>query len=86
MRFERVSVDTRDHYQGAQEPTAFVWRNHVHNVEEILDRWYEGYMDSTRMPLRYFKVKTKDNRIFTLRYHALFAAWSLLLPERESGT
>ncbi|MGA7875227.1 MAG: DUF6504 family protein [Desulfoferrobacter sp.] len=80
MQLERITVNTHNHYQGAQEPTAFCWRNHNYQIEEIIDRWYQGYMDSTRMPLRYYKVKTTDGLIFTLRYHELFTAWSLLVP------
>ncbi|MDY0039387.1 MAG: hypothetical protein RBS57_03685 [Desulforhabdus sp.] len=84
MRLERISVETRDHYQGAQEPVAFHWRGDRYEVEAIIDRWYEGYTDSTRMPLRYFKVKTKDGRMFTLRYHEFFTAWSILIPAEDA--
>ena len=84
MRLERITVKTRDHYRGAQEPIAFQWGNNRYAVEEIVDRWYEGFMDSTRMPLRYFRVKTTDGRLFTLRYHEFFTAWSLLVPTQET--
>lgn len=84
MRLERITVVTRDHYQGAQDPIAFHWRNNRYEVEEIMDRWYEGYMDSTRVPLRYFRVKTTGGRIFTLRYHEFFTAWSLLIRAEET--
>ena len=86
MQLERIEVKTRDNYRGAQEPAAFGWRNHDYEVEEILDRWYEGYFDSTRVPLRYFRVKAKNGDIFTLRHNELFAAWSLLVPARHRET
>lgn len=84
MQLERITVNTRDHYQGAQEPAAFCWRDNSHQIEQILDRWYEGYLDSTRMPLRYYRVKTTEGSIFTLRYHELFAAWSILIPAENT--
>jgi hypothetical protein len=84
MRLERITVLTRDEYQQAQEPYAFEWRDKRFTVACILDRWYEGYLDSTRMPLRYFKVKTTDGEVLILRYHELFRAWSVLVPDRIS--
>ncbi|NLI80219.1 MAG: hypothetical protein GX443_00815 [Deltaproteobacteria bacterium] len=56
-----------------------MWRGKRYTVHEILDRWYEGHMDSTRLPLRYFKVKTGEGLIFILRHHEFFGAWSLLI-------
>ena len=79
MDLERITVDTRDAYQEAQDPVAFDWRGQHYTVAQILDRWYEGYRDSTRMPLRYFKVRTEGGEEFLLRYHPFFRAWGLVL-------
>jgi hypothetical protein len=84
MELELITVSTRDGYRGAQEPVSFEWRGEGYRVQEILDRWYEGRMDSSRMPLRYFKVRTEEGRIFLLRYHELFLAWSLVVPAGEA--
>jgi hypothetical protein len=84
MEFERVKVYTRDEYRGAQEPTAFEWRGERFEVAEILDRWYEGQMDSTRMPLRYFKVRAREGGRFILRCHEFFRAWGILVSPSES--
>lgn len=83
MKLERVLVKTCDHFKGAQEPACFSWRRDQYTIAEILDRWYEGYMDATRMPLRYYKVKTVEGDTFVLRYHELFDAWCLLVPVEE---
>ena len=77
MEFERIAVSTRDEYQGAQEPVAFEWRGERFGIVRIVDRWYEGRADATRMPLRYFKVQTTDGKVFLLRYHEFFTAWSV---------
>ncbi|SMC23576.1 hypothetical protein SAMN02746041_01771 [Desulfacinum hydrothermale DSM 13146] len=85
MRFERIQVETRDDYRGAQEPIAFVWRDETHRVERVEDRWYEGYLDARRVPMRYYRVRTLSGRRFILRYHELFDAWSLRVPPKETS-
>lgn len=84
MQFERIRVETRDEYRGAQEPVGFHWRGQHFGVAVVLDRWYEGYLDAGRMPLRYFKVESSEGRQFILRYHELFSAWSILVPSQST--
>ena len=79
MELERITVRTRDEYREAQEPTEFEWRGRCFKVEQVLDRWYEGHSDATRLPLRYFKVRTREGLIFILRHHELFRAWGLVM-------
>ena len=80
MKFERVEVSTRDEYKGAQEPLLFNWRGNNYRIVQILDRWYEGRLDSARFPLLYFKVETESGEVFILRYHEFFRAWSIRVP------
>jgi hypothetical protein len=80
MRFERIEVETRDGYRTQQEPVAFVWREARYVVTEVVDRWYEGYVGARRVPMRYFRVRTERGGVFVIRYHELFAAWSVLVP------
>jgi hypothetical protein len=77
MEFESIEVSSRDEYKGAQEPVSFMWRGEEHIVEEIIDKWYEGGIDPTRMPMLYFRVKTRPGAIFLIRYHEFFRAWSI---------
>lgn len=77
MEFEIIEAKTRDEYRGAQEPISFLWRGEEYHIEQVLDRWYEGRMDSTRMPMVYFRVKTVSGEIFILRHHEFFRTWSL---------
>jgi hypothetical protein len=79
MEFETIEVSTHDEYRGAQEPVSFVWRGKKYNVEQIVDRWYEGRIDSTRMPMLYFRVKTQPGELFLIRYHEFFRVWSIRL-------
>jgi hypothetical protein len=77
MQFEDIEVSTRDQYKGAQEPVSFVWRGEERHIAQVVDRWYEGQIDSTRMPMLYFRVKTRSGEIFLIRYHEFFQAWSI---------
>jgi len=79
VEFERVEVLSRDEYREAERPVSFMWRGKRFEIEEILDRWYEGHRDPTRMPLRYFRVRTKGGEVHVLRYHEFFAAWGILV-------
>ncbi len=84
MEFEVITVKTRDEFKGAQEPLSFLWRGREYLVEQVLDRWYEGRMDATRMPLFYCKVKTDAGQAYILRYHEFFRTWSIRTP--RTGT
>ncbi len=77
MEFERIEVATLDQYKGAQDPVAFTWRGQEYLIDRVVVRWYEGRMDSARMPLLYFRVTTQSGELFILRYHEIFRAWSI---------
>ncbi|MHC1744414.1 MAG: DUF6504 family protein [Syntrophobacteraceae bacterium] len=83
MRLEPIEVQTRDGYRTSQEPASFVWRGKVYVVSEVLDRWYEGYLGPRRVPMRVFKVSVGREGVFVLRYHELFASWSILVTGTE---
>lgn len=81
MKYDEAEVETRDEYKGAQEPVSFEWRGRRFRVAQVMDRWYEGRLDSTRFPMMYFRVKTEDGRVVILRYHEFFRAWSIRIAE-----
>jgi hypothetical protein len=81
MRLERIEVTTRDDYRGSQEPVAFRWRGRTYQVTEVLDRWFDGRIDSTRIPLRYFRVLTNTGWRCLIRHHELFSVWALCVSD-----
>ncbi len=83
MRLERITVTTRDESFGAQEPTALEWRGRRYRVVAVEDRWYEGFVASHRVPMRYYRVLVDTGERFLVRYHELFDAWSLVVQRRE---
>lgn len=84
MKYESITAISRDEYRTGQEPRAFEWRGRRFEIVEIIDRWYEGHLDSTRLPLLYFRVKTTDGIVRIIRYHELFRAWAILAPREEA--
>ncbi len=85
MRLERIEVTTRNHYSGAQEPMELKWRGRRYRVVAVEDRWYEGFMASHRVPMRYYRVLVDTGERFLVRYHELFEAWSLVVPRGEGA-
>ncbi len=77
MSFEKVHVETMNFYTGHQEPRRILWRDRWWEITEVVDRWYEGYVSPKKVPLRYYRVKTREGRFFLLKYNGLFDAWAL---------
>lgn len=59
-------------YRGEQTPRRFVLRNHLFEIDEILDCW----LAPTH---RYFKVLANDGGIYILRHDAAQDRWDLTL-------
>lgn len=84
MKYERIGVSCRDDYKGAQEPRSFAWRGECFEIRQVLDRWYEGGLDSRRMPMRYYRVEVSGGKRYILRYHEMFDAWSIGAAREEA--
>jgi hypothetical protein len=78
---ERIAVECYSGHRANERPVAFTIRDRRYEVEEIVDRWYEGGLEPGRPELEYFKVRTREGRLFLLRYNALFDAWSTSWPD-----
>jgi len=79
MNFERIAVECYSGYKLNERPLVFTYEGRRCEIQEIIDRWHEGGIDSTRPEVSYFKVKTTEGGIFILRYLSLFDAWSIKL-------
>ena len=79
MQFERIDVECYGDYKANERPMAFTFRGIRREIQDIVDRWYEGNTDSSSPEMSYFKVKTTEGQIFIIRYQLLFDAWSILL-------
>jgi len=77
MSYERIKVECYSGYKVNERPVAFVFGGIRREVQEIIDRWYEGGIESGRHETNYFKIRTTDGEVFILRYQSLFDAWSI---------
>ena len=80
MRYERIEVKCCRGDLLNEQPVSFIYNNRAHQVEEIVDRWYEWGRSPTRSAMNYFKVRTAGGNEYILRYNTLFDAWALLSP------
>jgi hypothetical protein len=77
MDYEQVQVKFYSGYKAIVRPLVFEYQGQRREVEEILDRWYEGGLDARKPEITYFKVRTLEGQIFLLRYLSLFDTWSV---------
>ena len=85
MLYERIKVECHSGYKINEHPVAFLFQDRRWEITEIIDRWYEGGIDSSRPALYYYKVQTSEGMIFLLRYDPLFDKWYLHVPSRING-
>ncbi len=75
--FEDIKVESYAGYKGEESPRVVVYQGTRFEVEEVLDRWYEGGLDPQDVRHNYFKVKTANGDIFLIRYTPRYEAWTL---------
>jgi len=75
--YTEIEVECYSGFKANERPVAFTYQGQRREIMEILDRWYEGDLDSSRPIINYFKVKAADGNVFFLRYHSGLDAWSL---------
>lgn len=79
VKSEKIQVECHSGYKANEHPVAFDFDGRRMEVAEILDRWYEGGLDPEKPVMDYFRVKTKDGRIFILKYVAHLDQWFIRL-------
>ena len=84
MPYKSIEVECYSGYRANERPVAFTFQERRWQVEEIIDRWYEGEVQSNEPALDYFKVRTVEGRVFLLRYNSLFDAWSIRVPPKTA--
>lgn len=80
-QYEQIHVECYSGFKANERLKAFTYMGSHWDIEEIIDRWYEGGMDPSRPAVGYFKVRSSEGQIFILRYLSLFDAWSVLADD-----
>ncbi len=61
-----------------ERPLALHWAGECFEVEEILDRWYQGDADPSLPPAAYFKVRVRGGETWLLRHEPVAHVWFLV--------
>jgi protein-tyrosine-phosphatase len=77
VRYETIKVSCYGGYKANESPRSFVWNGRTFIVTEIIDRWYEGGIESTSDIIDYFKVRTDDGNLYIIQHNRLFDGWAL---------
>jgi hypothetical protein len=77
MQWDQISVECYSGYKANERPVAFTFQERRWEVVEIVDRWYEGVIETGQSEVDYFKVRTTEGNIVLLRYLSLFDSWSV---------
>lgn len=72
-----VQVKCHSGYKADEYPTAFYWDTIRFEIEEILDRWYQGDQNPEFSQADYYKVRTSDQKIYILRHELKSDSWYL---------
>ncbi len=70
MGLQNLKVTCYSGHTYAERPRSFQWEGREYEVEEIERAWQEPGE-------RHFQVRTKDNKLFRLRYNEIQKQWSL---------
>lgn len=73
-----VDVECHAGYKADEAPRAFTWNERRLEIEEVVDRWYEGGLDPARPSSNYFKVRIAGGREYILKQDSASAAWFLV--------
>ncbi|RMG58121.1 MAG: hypothetical protein D6713_08345 [Deltaproteobacteria bacterium] len=65
-----IEVWTYSGYRDDERPVKFILNGVVHQVEEIVDRWYGQEAD-------YYKVRTDRGKVYILRQDRFTGIWDL---------
>ena len=80
MPYEPVNVECYSGYRANERPMSFTFKGRRWEVEEIMERWYEGGLIAGGPALHYFKVHTTEGRVFLLCYNTVADAWAIWTP------
>jgi hypothetical protein len=74
-----VTVECRSGYKADEYPVRFYWDELVFEIEEIVDRWYQGDQNPEFPAANYYKVRTAGQKIYILKQETETGRWYLWL-------
>ncbi|WP_320112639.1 cytoplasmic protein [Draconibacterium orientale] len=74
-----IKVECKAGYKADEYPVLFYWDNLGFEIDEILDRWYQGEQNPAFPVANYFKVRTPDKKTYILKHETKTDKWYLLV-------
>jgi len=72
-----IKVECHAGFKADEYPVRFYWDNIGFEIEEIVDRWYQGDQNTAFQAANYFKVRTIDKMNFILKHVTEQDRWFL---------
>lgn len=77
MTLQPLHVECYAGYKADESPRRFCWEQHWVEVQEILDRWYQGAGNPEWPIADYFRVAGDDGGIYLLKHDREADTWFL---------
>ena len=73
-----IQVECYAGYRSEESPRSFSLNGRRYEIEEIVDRWYQGSRDPAVPACDYFKVRAAGGILFILRMDRESFSWYLM--------
>jgi hypothetical protein len=77
MLYKIIEVEGYCGFRINERPISFKLENRREEVNRVIDRWYEGGKRAGGPIYTYFRVLTKNDEIFILRYNSRYKTWAV---------
>ena len=78
MYTQTIQVQCYSGYKADESPKRFLLKHQWIEIEEIVDRWYEGYSNPRKSRADYFKVLANDHHLYLIKHNQSSDEWLLL--------
>jgi hypothetical protein len=83
-QLEPIEVESYSGYKLNESPRVFCFEGRRHKILEIIDRWYEGTVQSDAPLVNYFKVLAENGKRYIIRYDAFHDEWTMVVRRSSS--
>jgi hypothetical protein len=77
MELFPIEVECHSGYKADEYPKCFYWNNERFEIQEIVDRWYQGESDPEYPVSNYYKVTTTRGGSHLIKYVISKDSWYL---------
>jgi hypothetical protein len=78
VAFIKIAVRSYSGYKLDERPSILIFQDRSETICDIIDRWYEGGVDSGRPVMNYFRIRTEGGSEYIVRYNPMADQWEVL--------